>query len=228
MKHIVLPLATLAFVSLSTSVSAKEISANPTHVVELFTSQGCSSCPPANRFVTKLSDDPDKLVLSYGVTYWDYLGWKDTFGDPEFTQRQRDYRDAFGASNIYTPQIVLGGSTHSPRYSKGDVADMSLPEEGVDLSLTRSGDVLMVKANTSKDIIVDIVSFVPGEQTVTVTRGENGGRTMRLTNVVTDVQTLDWDGQMATVLLPETENTQYAALIHDRQSAKILDAAVIR
>jgi len=121
MKHLFLPLATLAFASLSPSVSAKEIASNPTHVVELFTSQGCSSCPPANRFVTKISEDPNKLVLSYGVTYWDYLGWTDTFGDPEFTQRQRDYRDAFGASNIYTPQIVLGGSAHSPRYSKRDV-----------------------------------------------------------------------------------------------------------
>ena len=228
MKHLFLPLATLAFASLSPSVSAKEIASNPTHVVELFTSQGCSSCPPANRFVTKISEDPNKLVLSYGVTYWDYLGWTDTFGDPEFTQRQRDYRDAFGASNIYTPQIVLGGSAHSPRYSKRDVADMGLPEEGVDLSLSRSGDVLMVKANTSKNIIVDIVSFMPGEQTVDVVRGENGGRKLRLTNVVTDVQTLDWDGQMATVLLPETENTRYAAIIHDQETAKILDAAVIR
>ncbi len=228
MKHLFLPLATLTFASLSTSVMAAEPSANPTHVVELFTSQGCSSCPPANRFVTKLSENPDTLVLSYGVTYWDYLGWADTFGDPEFTQRQRDYRDAFGAANIYTPQIVLGGSAHSPRYSKRDVKEMGLPEAGVGLSLTRSGDVLMVKANTDKDIIVDIVSFTPGEQSVNVERGENGGRTLRLTNVVTDVQSLEWDGQMATVLLPEAENTQYAALIHDRESAKILDAAVIR
>jgi len=86
----------------------------------------------------------------------------------------------------------------------------------------------MVKANTSKNIIVDIVSFMPGEQTVDVVRGENGGRKLRLTNVVTDVQTLDWDGQMATVLLPETENTRYAAIIHDQETAKILDAAVIR
>jgi len=228
MKHLLFPLATLAIASFSTYSVAGETSANPTHVVELFTSQGCSSCPPANQFVTKLSENPDTLVLSYGVTYWDYLGWKDTFGDPEFTQRQRDYRDAFGAANIYTPQIVLGGSAHSPRYSKRDVVDMALPEEGVGLTLTRSGDVLMVKANTDKDIIVDIVSFTPGEQSVKVARGENGGRTLELTNVVTDVQSLEWDGQMATVLLPEAKNTQYAALIHDRKTAKILDAAVIK
>ena len=103
-------------------------------------------------------------MLSYGVTYWDYLGWEDTFGDPEFTQRQRDYRDAFDASNIYTPQIVLGGSAHSPRYSKRDVTDMGLPENGVGLSLTRSGETVLIKAVTPDEVNIDIVSFTPGEQ----------------------------------------------------------------
>ena len=227
MKHLFLPIATLALASISTAAMAGDTSVKPTHVVELFTSQGCSSCPPANRFVTKLSENPDTLVLSYGVTYWDFLGWKDTFGSPEFTQRQRDYRDAFGAANIYTPQIILGGSAHSPRYSKRDVVDMGLPEAGVDMSLTRTGDVLTVKANTTKDVIVDVVSYIPGDQTVDVKRGENGGRTMRLTNVVTNVQKLDWNGQSASVKLPQSEKMQYAVLIHDRENAKILDAAVI-
>lgn len=227
MKKSLIPLAALTFVSAPVSAMAADTSANPTHVVELFTSQGCSSCPSANRFVSKLSENSDTLVLSYGVTYWDYLGWVDTFGDPEFTQRQRDYRDAFGAANIYTPQIVLGGSAHSPKYSKRDVADMSLPEAGVDLSVSRSGDRLFVTTQTTKDIIVDIVSFTPGEQSVKVARGENGGRTLRLTNVVTDVQSLDWRDQSASVVLPQSETTQYAVLIHDRSTAQILDAAVI-
>lgn len=227
MKHLFLPLAALSLTFVSTSSRAADVAAKPTHVVELFTSQGCSSCPPANRFVTKLSENTDTLVLSYGVTYWDYLGWTDTFGDPEFTQRQRDYRDAFGAANIYTPQIVLGGSAHSPRYSKRDVADMALPESEIDLSLTRAGDKLIVKAKTNKDIIVDVVSYTPGEQSVKVARGENGGRTLRLTNVVTDVQSLDWSGQSASVTLPKSDTTEYAVLVHDRVSAKILDAAVI-
>ena len=227
MKHVLLPLATFVLASVSTSAIAGETSANPTHVVELFTSQGCSSCPPANRFVTKLSENTDTLVLSYGVTYWDYLGWTDTFGNPEFTKRQRDYRDAFGAANIYTPQIVLAGSAHSPKYSKRDVADMKLPESEIDLSLTRLGETLTVKANTSKDIIVDVVSYTPGEQDVKVLRGENGGRTLRLTNVVTNIQSLTWNGQSASISLPKSEDTQYAVLVHDRGSAKILDAAVI-
>ena len=101
----------------------------PDTVVELFTSQGCSSCPPANKFVSSLADDPNKLVLSYGVTYWDYLGWEDTFGSPEFTKRQRVYGKAFRSGNIYTPQIVLNGSDHNSRYSKGDVAAWTLSED---------------------------------------------------------------------------------------------------
>ena len=217
MKHFIFPLAALLAAASTPSVFAEE-SVHPTHVVELFTSQGCSSCPPANEFVTKLSKDSSVLVLSYGVTYWDYLGWEDTFGDPEFTQRQRDYRDAFGASNIYTPQIILSGSAHSPRYSKRDVADMALPESGVELSLARAGDVVTLTANTPKDVIIDIVSFTPGQQTVDVKRGENGGRMLKLTNVVTNIQTLE---------LPKAEGRRYAALVHDKISAKILDAAII-
>lgn len=231
MKHLssslAIPLAAFVFASASTSLMAQEPSANPTHVVELFTSQGCSSCPPANKFVTKLSENSDILVLSYGVTYWDYLGWKDTFGNSEFTQRQRDYRDAFGAANIYTPQIILGGSAHSPRYSKRDVADMNLPENDVDMSVTRVGNTVSVKANTPKAVIVDVVTYTPGEQSVKVARGENGGRTLRLTNVVTGVQSLNWNGHAASISLPKSEDTQYAVLIHDRETAKILDAAVI-
>ena len=227
MKYFFLPLAALLSVSVSTAALAGDTAAKPTHVVELFTSQGCSSCPPANRFITKLSANPDTLVLTYGVPYWDYLGWKDTFGKPEFTQRQRDYRDAFGASNIYTPQIILGGSAHSPRYSKSDVVDMGLPENDMDMSLTRDGDILTVKANIAKDVIVDLVSYVPGEQSVDVKRGENGGRTLRVTNVVMDVQSLDWNGESASIEMPQSENMEYAVLMHDRTNAKILDAAVI-
>ena len=74
-------------------------------VVELFQSQGCSSCPPANDNVLKLVDDADKLVLTYEVTYWDYIGWPDTFGRPEWDHRQRDYSAAFKSRTVYTPQV---------------------------------------------------------------------------------------------------------------------------
>lgn len=227
MKHHLLVFAATVAAAISTTALAGEPAAKPTHVVELFTSQGCSSCPPANRFITKLSEEPSMLALTYGVTYWDYLGWKDTFGDPEFTKRQREYRDAFGASNVYTPQIILGGSAHSPRYSKRDVAGVALPETGVGLSFTRSGDLLMVETETDADIIVDVVCFTPGDQTVDVKRGENRGRKMTLTNVVTDIHTLKWEGQSGTILMPESDDTKFAVLVHDRETARILDAAVL-
>lgn len=202
---------------------------NPTHVVELFTSQGCSSCPPANKFVGKIAEEnPNALVLSYGVSYWDYLGWKDTFGDPKFTQRQREYRDAFGAPNIYTPQIILAGSAHSPRYSKSDVESVALPESDVLMEARRMGDWLYIDAeNTPEGAILDIVSFWPGEQEVDVKRGENRGRTVKVTNVVADVKAIDWDGKTAKIKQPLQEGMSYAFLIHHPETAKILKATVL-
>src|SRR5580698_2329765 len=82
--------------------------AHPT-VVELFQSQGCSSCPPANANVMALSDRPDVLALSFQVTYWDNLGWKDTFGSPRYTARQWDYARALRHDNVWTPQVVVNG-----------------------------------------------------------------------------------------------------------------------
>jgi len=222
MKHLILlPLALM----MSTSAFAAETT-QPASVVELFTSQGCSSCPPANRFVGKLAEDGDKLVLSYGVTYWDYLGWKDTFGDAEFTQRQRNYGKALGVANVYTPQIVLNGSTHSPRYSRKDVETMSLPvtKPVVALSLSKKG--LVVTGDADADAKLVIVSFMPGEQAVPVKRGENGGRTLKISNVVTDVEPVHWNGGIArTEIKPETGQA-YAALFHDFKTAKIITAAV--
>ena len=82
-------------------------------VVELFQSQGCSSCPPANDNVIQLVDDPNKLVLTYEVTYWDYLGWPDTFGNKAWDNRQRDYAAAFKSRNVYTPQVSTRSDTYS-------------------------------------------------------------------------------------------------------------------
>lgn len=220
-KLILLPLALL----MSTSAFAAE-SVQPETVIELFTSQGCSSCPPANKFAGKLAKDEDKLVLSYGVTYWDYLGWKDTFGDPEFTQRQRDYGKALGVANVYTPQLVLNGSAHSPRYSRKDVESMPLAVGKPEASVTRTDEGLVVTADANAEAKLVIVSFTPGEQSVPVKRGENGGRTLKVSNVVTDVTPIYWNGAAAqTKIIPE-DGQAYAALFHDFKTAKIVTAAV--
>jgi len=222
MKHLILlPLALL----MSTSSFAAE-SMQPVSVVELFTSQGCSSCPPANRFVGKLAEDGDKLVLTYGVTYWDYLGWKDTFGDPEFTKRQRDYGKALGVANVYTPQIILNGSAHSPRYSRKDVETMLLTEAMPEAKVSIGDKGLVVTGDADVDAKLVIVSFMPGEQSVPVKRGENGGRTLDIANVVTDVQPVHWNGGTARTKIKPISGQGYAALFHDSKTAKIVTAAV--
>jgi len=131
-------------------------------------------------FVGELSENKDMLVLTYGVTYWDYLGWKDTFATPDNTQRQREYGQAFGIGNVYTPQIVLNGSAHSPRYSELDVRTMTLAETEALLELSVTDGQLVL--DTDRDVV--LVSFKPGWQEVPVDAGENHGRTLRMANVV--------------------------------------------
>jgi hypothetical protein len=198
----------------------------PVSVVELFTSQGCASCPPVNKFAAKLAKDEDRLVLSYGVTYWDYLGWKDTFGDPKFTKRQREYGKALGIPNIYTPQLILNGTDHSPRYSRKDLEAVILPEGRPEASIDVSETGLLVSGSVNPEAKLIIVRFTPGEQSVPVKRGENGGRIVKLANVVTDVQPVLWDGKQAATQIRPEDGQAYAALFHDPETAEIVTAAV--
>jgi len=195
----------------------------PETVVELFTSQGCSSCPPANEFVGELSADNDKLVLSYGVTYWDFLGWKDTFGDPEFTKRQKKYGRSLGIGPVYTPQIVLNGREHNSRYRREDVESSELlPLETISLDLSAKDGFLSVDTNAEK---VLIVCYTPGWQEIDVKRGENGGLTLRLANVVDNIEIIKSSGQTDIKI---DSKYDYAALVHDRYSHQIIAASILR
>ena len=223
MKHY---LAILAALLIAPSAIAGDY--QPRSVVELFTSQGCSSCPPANEFVASLAGDTDKLVLSYGVTYWDYLGWKDTFGDPKFTQRQRIYGKALGAANIYTPQIVLNGASHSSRYSRKQVerAEFETAPPTASLSLEKGG--LRLASDAPANAKVVLVQYMPGPQSVDVKRGENYGRRLDLANVVTELTFLDWDGGALATDVKAQKGYAYAALFHDPKTEKILTAAIYK
>src|SRR5277367_2010399 len=86
--------------------------ADPRAVVELFTSQGCSSCPPADKIIGELAKDPSVIALSMPIDYWDYLGWKDTLADSRFSARQKAYSQVRGDREVYTPQVVVNGSEH--------------------------------------------------------------------------------------------------------------------
>lgn len=191
----------------------------PTTVVELFTSQGCSSCPKANAFVTRLDDEtPDVLALSYGVTYWDYLGWTDTFGDSDFTARQRQY-DAALDSGVYTPMLVVGGAAHAPRLTQSTLDGEPVPQT---LKLVRHSGELCIDSALPSGAKLALVSYEPGTQTVAVKRGENRGRTLTLANVVTDVSYGDWTGQMICGLHPKSA---LAVLAHDAKTSAVIGAA---
>ena len=216
MKKLLISIAVLTF-----SASPAFAGNGPDRVVELFTSQGCSSCPPANEFVASISDHTDILALTYGVTYWDYLGWKDTFAKPEFTKRQRAYGKAFDAANVYTPQIVLNGSSHSSRYSTRDVNSMTLHADRPEAKLSLMDGQLNFAMPDADKYKVLIVGYMPGEQSVPVARGENRGRTLDLANVVTEITPIDAD---ETVLAKD--GLHYAALVHDPKTARIVTAAI--
>ena len=209
---------------------------NPSTVLELFTSQGCSSCPPANKFAASLLDDPDALVLSYGVTYWDYLGWKDTFGKAKFTQRQRQYGRAMRSRNIYTPQIVLNGQEHSSRYSKADVnkVTFSKTSHNVSLDMNRDNEAMQLTLspellNDYEDYAVMIVSYQAGLTDVPVKRGENRGRLVTVPNVVNDIVPVNIEDHDPKGVIPlsftPNKDMNYAALLHRRDNLEIVNAA---
>ena len=172
-------------------------------VVELYTSQGCSSCPPADAFMHKLATRNDVIALALHVDYWDYIGWKDVFGSHANTERQHAYARTAGRRSVYTPQMIIGGEEDVVGNHPMDVADLvkkhaaRAPE--VDLAIARSGGKLTIKATakraSSKPMVVQLVRYMP-KQTVKVTRGENAGKTLSYSNIVTEWKAVGkWDGR---------------------------------
>jgi len=168
------------------ATTKNRVPSSPVTVLELFTSQGCSSCPAANKFVRDIAQRGDVLTLSYSVDYWDYLGWKDTFGKPEFSARQRTYGKQFGGK-VYTPQMVVNGAMHSARFSDTKVRAQHL-DNAPQIVIKQNGDALDIQVLATpiskKNLSIMAVRYRPGVQSVPVKRGENRGRTINLTNVV--------------------------------------------
>ncbi len=171
-------------------------------VVELFTSQGCVSCPPADEFFASLAGDRRVIALSLHVDYWDYIGWEDSFGDTRFTERQKRYARAIGSRTIYTPQFIISGVERIEGFDPEATLTALNAHAGakgpVSLSVTRAGDNLVIRALAdpplSAPVRVELVRYQP-EATVAIERGENAGRTVTYRNIVTDWETLgDWAG----------------------------------
>ena len=174
-------------------------------VVELFQSQGCSSCPPANANLNALAGRSDVLALSFAITYWDQLGWKDTFASPQFTARQWDYARGLHHDNVYTPQMVIDGRFDlvgtDAREVERAVAHAALPDNMPSLSLSASR--LAVGAGAAASADVWLVRYDPRVQQVAIGRGENAGRTLPHRNIVRSLTRLgSWSGAAQNYDLP--------------------------
>jgi len=197
-------------------------------VVELFQSQGCSSCPPANANVMALSDRPDLLTLSFGVTYWDQLGWKDTFASPQYTDRQWDYAHAFHRSQVFTPEVVVNGRADVVGQNRSELEALIRREAtgaGPEVHLASGTVTVGAGAGTAQ---VWLVRFDPRIVQVPVTRGENSGVTLPHRNVVKELVKLGgWNGKPTTYSLPAATDgaLRDAVLVQAGPGGAILAAA---
>jgi hypothetical protein len=201
-------------------------------VVELFQSQGCSSCPPANANVNALADRSDILALSFGVTYWDQLGWKDTFATQQNTARQWDYaRGSLHHSNVFTPQVVINGRLDvagTDRKELDDAVAGAAPVAPAP-SLTISGAHVSVGEGQAPAQGADVwlVRYDPRVVQVAIQRGENGGRTLPHRNIVRSLIRLGaWNGAVARFALPPSSDAalRTAILVQGKQGGPIFAA----
>jgi len=191
------------FVAAALALMPVNVQADSPVVVELFTSQGCSSCPPADRLLAELATHDYVIALALHVDYWDYLGWKDGFAQPAFSNRQRSYARQWGERTVYTPQMVVQGVNYMVGTRSDEVQRqiMQFEDQGPKVSLTVSnrGSGIQVEITAAGEgqgpADIYLVRYTPLE-TVMIERGENAGRTIDYVNVVQSWETLGrWDGR---------------------------------
>jgi hypothetical protein len=213
------------FVSLlATRVQAEEA---PT-VVELFTSQGCSSCPPAEVFLTELAHQRhDVLPLAFHVTYWDRLGWKDPYSLEAATARQRQYATHLKDDGIYTPEMVVDGTIGfvGSNRSEGLTAIAAAVRKPVPVSVSRQGDALVITVGAGAGTAqVLLVGFDPMHET-SIGRGENRGRTVTESNIVRSLTPIcAWNGSPVTLHQPPPAGQSFAVLLQS-DDGRIIGAA---
>lgn len=206
-------------------------------VVELYTSQGCSSCPPADEFLGKLAKRDDVIALSLHVDYWDYIGWKDIFADPQYTDRQHAYARAAGKRMVYTPQMVIAGQNLVVGTKPSEVGRLirkhnNAPSK-VAISVKRNGDQVQITAKPLVkglgDLVVQMVRFSDG-QSVRIKRGENAGRKLAYHNVVTGLSVLKtWNGSSPLTFAAKMPgNDECVIIVQAANHGSILAAARVR
>ncbi len=206
-------------------------------VVELYTSQGCSSCPPADEYLRKLAEEPGVIALALHVDYWDYIGWTDKFGDEKFTARQKAYAHAVKSNTIYTPQMIVGGVDQvegtDPAMVEAAIRRHQQASPMVALQLMRHGTDLMIAAQANPPLEaplrVQLVRYHP-MASVAIRDGENAGRVLDYANVVTSWTLLgQWDGQADLHLTAPVEGEDPVVVILQAEGpGKIYAAAQVK
>ncbi|WP_210496514.1 DUF1223 domain-containing protein [Microvirga antarctica] len=197
---------TLSAVAIGLVCLIRPASAEPPRaVVELFTSQGCSSCPPADAVLADLARQPDIIALSFSVDYWDYLGWKDTLAHAAFTARQKAYAQSRSDRQVYTPQMIVNGTKPCIGSDRARVeASIKATSTGggplpVDMEISEANGTLTISVKDTPQTITRVAELwvlpVSRSQTVQIGRGENRGRTVSYANVVRGMTRVgEWRG----------------------------------
>jgi hypothetical protein len=212
--------AFLLLLVLSLGAPAAASAAKSPIVVELFTAQGCSSCGKMVVAVNKLADEPGLIVLTWPVDYWDYLGWKDTFAKPEFTDRQRAYDKTLGLRDVYTPQVIVDGRLQASGATVGAVEAL-IREARVeradppDMAFVGTDRVAVGSAPRPRGgAEVWLVRYSPKTSDVEVTAGDNRGQTVVERNVVRQVERLGaWSGRPVLLKMPPASDEGLATVI---------------
>jgi len=206
----VLGLAFTGCISMQGQAKAQD-SNKKTAVLELYTSQGCKSCPQADQNFAKYADDPNVLALSFHVNYWDYMGWRDTLATQENTDRQNAYRNSFNARMIYTPQAIINGTVEvNGRDREAVKAQIAANKLDVPVSITQLDDgrlSIEIGAGKKPEAPVHVVLFYFRDSvTIPITEGENAGQAVTYRNTVRDTNTIGmWDGKPLKIEIPASE-----------------------
>jgi len=229
----------LALLGFASGGAAQAASERPPVVVELYTSQGCSSCPPADQLLTELVMRPDVIALSLHVDYWDYIGWKDPYGSPMNTERQRRYATELGLRYVFTPQIVVDGRTSivgSDRAAvEAAIAETRTRDKAVRISFrAENGGMAVIDAGPAPAAGATIwLAIYDKSHETEVKRGENAGRTIRNANVVRSFERMGtWTGQALEIPLnlgDAAARGRYgcAIIVQEGRSGPLLGAAVM-
>jgi len=181
----------------------------PKGVVELFTSQGCSSCPPADKALETLVREGEVVALAYHVDYWNYLGWADTLASKDNTDRQYAYARMFGRNGVYTPQAVLNGREHINGANISGIRDRigALSTEGkglkVPVDVAVANDELRIRVGAGEGKANIVIAYFERERTINIDKGENRGKTVNYWHAVTSMETIGmWEGKETNLVLP--------------------------